>query len=200
MRRSPASLLPVDSAYQELSREALLQHRVRLAAFFVAWFATCGSLFFSEVLRWQPCTLCWYQRILMYPLSLVLAIGTLRHDRSLPGYALPFAILGISVSLYHYLLQKTDWLPPPPCAPGVSCAVDYINWFGFVTIPFLALVGFMLITLCLVFVVLLSAGHDTEHDHPLDASVSDMPEARAGVCLVIGSVILLYVFLAYRLT
>jgi disulfide bond formation protein DsbB len=118
----------------------------RHIALFAAWTATCGSLFFSEVLGWQPCVLCWYQRILMYPLAIVLAIGIIRHDRALHLYVLPFSIAGMGVSLYHYLLIKTDWLPPPACAVAVPCTVDYLNWFGFITIPFLALTAFLIIT------------------------------------------------------
>ena len=118
----------------------------RHIALLAAWIATCGSLFFSEVLRWQPCILCWYQRILMYPLAILLAIGIVRRDRGLHVYVLPFSIAGIGVSLYHYLLIKTDWLPPPACTVGVPCTVDYLNWFGFINIPFLALTAFLIIT------------------------------------------------------
>jgi disulfide bond formation protein DsbB len=118
----------------------------RHIALLAAWIATCGSLFFSEVLGWQPCVLCWYQRILMYPLAILLAIGIVRRDRGLHIYILPFSIAGIGVSLYHYLLIKTDWLPPPPCAVGVPCTVDYLNWFGFINIPFLALTAFLIIS------------------------------------------------------
>ena len=122
----------------------------RHIALLAAWIATCGSLFFSEVLGWQPCVLCWYQRILMYPLAVLLAIGIVRRDRGLHIYILPFSIAGIGVSLYHYLLIKTDWLPPPPCAVGVPCTVDYLNWFGFINIPFLALTAFLIIS-CMMF-------------------------------------------------
>jgi disulfide bond formation protein DsbB len=118
----------------------------RHIALLAAWIATCGSLFFSEVLGWQPCVLCWYQRILMYPLAILLAIGIVRRDRGLHKYVLPFSITGIGVSLYHYLLIKTDWLPPPPCAVGVPCTVDYLDWLGFINIPFLALAAFLIIT------------------------------------------------------
>ncbi len=118
----------------------------RHIALFAAWIATCGSLFFSEVLGWRPCALCWYQRILMYPLAILLAIGIIRRDRGLHMYVLPFSIAGIGVSLYHYLLIKTDWFPPPACAVDVPCTVDYLNWFGFINIPFLALAAFLIIT------------------------------------------------------
>lgn len=120
------------------------------SALLAAWIAMCGSLFFSEVLGWRPCLLCWYQRILMYPLAVLLAIGIIRRDRSVYAYVLPFSITGIGVSLYHHLLIKTDWLSPPACVVDVPCSVDYLNWLGFITIPFLALTAFVIITLMMI--------------------------------------------------
>lgn len=118
---------------------------------FISWMiaviATSGSLFFSEVLKYTPCNLCWYQRILMYPLSILLLIATVKQDRNISAYVLPLSILGGLISTYHYLLEKTDLFPNGDAACGiVPCTTEYINWFGFVTIPFLALVAFILIT------------------------------------------------------
>lgn len=113
-----------------------------------AWIAMCGSLYFSEVAGYVPCLLCWYQRILMYPLSGIIAIGLLRRDGHLPYYVLPFSLLGIGVSSYHYLLEKTNIFDGAAvCRSGVSCTTQWINWFGFVTIPFLALLAFIVITI-----------------------------------------------------
>ncbi len=122
----------------------------RYVALLAACLATAGSLFFSEVFGWIPCTLCWYQRIAMYPLSVLLVVGILRRDAGLPLLVLPLSVSGASISLYHYLLIKTDWFPPPPCRAGVPCTVDYIDLFGFINIPFLALTAFLIITLMLV--------------------------------------------------
>jgi disulfide bond formation protein DsbB len=124
----------------------------RYVALLAAWVATCGSLFFSEALGWVPCLLCWYQRILMYPLSLILAVGILRKDKGIYKYALVFSIPGACVSLYHYLYQKTTLFSGMvPCTIGVPCSSDYLNWFGgVVTIPFLALMAFLIITFCMV--------------------------------------------------
>lgn len=117
-------------------------------ALVTAWVAMCGSLYFSEVRGYVPCVLCWYQRILMYPLTLVLAIGLLRRDWNLPYYVLPFSLLGLGVSTYHYLLEKTDlFAGSAACSQGVSCTTQWINWFGFVTIPFLALTAFLIISI-----------------------------------------------------
>ena len=77
-------------------------------ALMVAWVAMLGSLYFSEVKGYVPCPLCWYQRILMYPLAGLIAFGLLRLDTNLPYLVLPFSILGMCVSTYHYLLEKTE--------------------------------------------------------------------------------------------
>jgi disulfide bond formation protein DsbB len=151
-----SSLSHADSSMEQLDDQdardwvdelvELLGASSRHFALTAAWIATGGSLFFSEVLGWRPCVLCWYQRILMYPLAILLAIGIIRRDRGLHLYVLPFSVVGIGVSLYHYLLIKTDWLPPPACAVDVPCTVDYLNWLGFINIPFLALTAFLIIT------------------------------------------------------
>jgi disulfide bond formation protein DsbB/mono/diheme cytochrome c family protein len=136
-------------------------------ALVAAWIAMCGSLYFSEVKGYIPCTLCWYQRILMYPLTLLIAIGLLRRDWHLPYYILPFSILGMCVSTYHYLLEKTDiFAGATACRQGVSCTTQWINWFGFVTIPFLALIGFIIITIMSVIALINHepAGEDEEGD------------------------------------
>jgi disulfide bond formation protein DsbB len=119
-------------------------------AWIVSLVATGGSLYFSEVLGWVPCTLCWYQRICMYPLTILLGIASYRNDRNIILYAVPLAAIGGSISLFHYLEQKVPGLAGLfPCRVGVPCSVDYINWLGFITIPFLALVAFILILLFL---------------------------------------------------
>jgi disulfide bond formation protein DsbB/mono/diheme cytochrome c family protein len=117
-------------------------------ALIVAWVATLGSLYFSEVLGYIPCELCWYQRIFMYPMALLIALGLLRYDTHLPHLVIPFTVIGGAISSYHYLLQKTDLFDSAAtCQVGVPCSSAWINWFGFVTIPFLALVAFFLITM-----------------------------------------------------
>ncbi len=113
--------------------------------------ATVGSLYFSEVRAFVPCALCWWQRVLMYPLVIVLGVATFRQDRSAWTYGLPLAVLGLATSSYHYLIQKVPaFAPPAVCAAGVPCTLQYVNYFGFVTIPFMAGVAFALITVGLV--------------------------------------------------
>ncbi|SDX03912.1 disulfide bond formation protein DsbB [Marininema mesophilum] len=119
-------------------------------AWLVALIALGGSLYFSEVASFVPCKLCWIQRIFMYPLALILGIASYRGDRGIISYTLPMSIIGGFVSLFHYLEQKVPGLAAmAPCTEGVPCSQDYINWLGFITIPLLALVAFVLISVLL---------------------------------------------------
>lgn len=136
---------------QEQDRLGLITASTRHVALLAAVLATGGSLFFSEVWGWTPCELCWYQRILMYPLTVILAVGILRDDRGVHLYALPFSLTGMAVSLFHYL-EVLKIIEPSPCSGGVPCSIDYLNFVGplaFVKIPFLALVAFFIISVML---------------------------------------------------
>ncbi|GAA4855874.1 disulfide oxidoreductase [Paenibacillus vulneris] len=116
-------------------------------AWAVSLVAVGGSLFFSEVMRFEPCKLCWFQRIFMYPLVILLGMACYKNDRKLIAYILPMSIIGGMISLYHYSEQKIPGLAKLlPCTVGVPCNEDYINWLGFITIPFLALIAFIMIT------------------------------------------------------
>ena len=117
---------------------------------FTAWAASftamLGSLYFSEIAGYEPCELCWYQRILMYPLVLILGIAVARKDTKAAVYSLAMSGIGGLISLYHYGIQKINFLSDTAPACGrVPCTGMYINWFGFVTIPFLAFLAFAII-------------------------------------------------------
>jgi len=113
--------------------------------------ATLGSLFFSEVMHFIPCTLCWYQRILMYPLTVFIGVAFYNKDRAIYKYVLPLSITGMLVSGYHYGLQKIPFLQKiEMCTSGIPCSGEYINWLGFITIPFLAFCAFTIITITMV--------------------------------------------------
>jgi disulfide bond formation protein DsbB len=119
-------------------------------AWLVALIAMGGSLYFSEVAKFIPCELCWYQRILMYPLAVILGIASYRDDRSIIPYSITLSLGGTALSAFHYLLQKVPGLEGlAPCRKGIPCDVEYINWLGFITIPLLAFVAFVLISLLL---------------------------------------------------
>jgi disulfide bond formation protein DsbB len=117
------------------------------AAFLVAAIATGGSLFFSAVAHFVPCELCWYQRICMYPLSIVTLLAALAGDDRVARYLLPLPLAGAGVSVYHLLIENGVVGQSAACfvsAPG-GCATKWINEFGYVTIPTLALTGFALL-------------------------------------------------------
>lgn len=115
-------------------------------AFGTALVAMLGSLYYSEIAGFVPCTLCWYQRILMYPLTVVILIGILKRDATVADYVLPLSILGIGTSGYHYLLQIGVFEHSAACQVGVPCGLRYVNYLGFITIPLMAFTAFVLIT------------------------------------------------------
>ena len=118
-------------------------------AWVVAIVATLGSLYFSEIRHFVPCVLCWYQRILMYPLVPILAVATFQQDRQVVKYALPLGALGVLVSGYHVLVERFPSLGSGVCSSGVPCSLKYIEWLGFITIPTLSFVAFVIITVLL---------------------------------------------------
>lgn len=120
-------------------------------ALFQAVLATTGSLIFSEILKFPPCILCWYQRIFMYPLVIILAVGIWKKDKNVHLYALPLSITGLIISIYHNLLYYKI-LPESaaPCILEISCTTKFIEWLGFITIPFLSMLAFGSITLLIL--------------------------------------------------
>lgn len=118
----------------------------------VATISTLGSLFFSYVMGFAPCVLCWYQRIFLFPLVMLLAVGLFPFDKSVVKYALPLAIAGWLTALYHNLLYA-GIIPESiqPCSRGVSCTEEYISLFGFLSIPMLALLSFTTLIALLIF-------------------------------------------------
>jgi disulfide bond formation protein DsbB len=134
---------------------ALLVARVRVrellwgyelwAAFVVAALATGGSLFFSQVAGYVPCEMCWFQRICMYPLSLLTLFLAWHGDHRAARYLVPFPIVGAGVSIYHILIENHVVSTPQACQVGAGCTVKWIDYFGYMTIPTLALTGFVLL-------------------------------------------------------
>lgn len=124
--------------------------RYLFSAWAVSAVAMLGSLYFSEIRGFVPCELCWVQRIFMYPLVIILGVANFRRDAAVIYYALPLSVIGGTVSIFHYLIQKVPaFSQVSPCTDGVPCSGEYINWLGFMTIPFLALIAFASITLLL---------------------------------------------------
>jgi disulfide bond formation protein DsbB len=134
------------------------------AAFVVAALATGGSLFYSEIVGFAPCELCWYQRICMYPLSILLLVFAWRGEHRAARYLLVLPIGGACVSIYHMLIQYGAITEPSGCflsVPGAGCGTNWIapQSFGYLAIPTLALTGFLLL---IGFLVLAGAGADAE--------------------------------------
>jgi len=111
----------------------------------VALAATVGSLYYSEVAHFLPCRFCWFQRIAMYPLALVLLVGAFGRDRNARRYGLPLAAIGICLSTYHYLLQQGVFEEGGSCDPLAPCSAAYVWEFDFISIPYMAGSGFALI-------------------------------------------------------
>ncbi len=120
----------------------------------VSFVATLGSLYFSEVRGYEPCTLCWYQRILMYPIVLISGVALFQKNARIALTLAVFSIVGGSISLYHYGIQKLSFLSDSaPVCGNVSCTGQYINYLGFITIPFLALTAFLIIFITSLFMM-----------------------------------------------
>jgi disulfide bond formation protein DsbB len=140
---------PALDAYAALAR--LVGPRANLTAWIVAVLATAGSLYFSEVAKFTPCTLCWYQRIAMYPFVVLLGVATLRRDARPPTGASTLAAVGAIIAAYHVALEWLPSLDSGACSAAVPCTFVWFRVFGVISLPSLALTAFLLIlTLTLV--------------------------------------------------
>lgn len=121
------------------------------AAWLLAAISTLGALFFGEVMQLPPCVLCWYQRIFMFPLALLLPFGLFPFDAKVIRYGLVLAVPGLLVALFHQLLVA-GVIPESikPCTQGVPCSQTVISWFGFVTIPLMSVLAFATLIALLV--------------------------------------------------
>ena len=143
-RRSPAAArLKADL------RELLRTYALPLA-WLVALTATLGSLYYSEAANFVPCKLCWYQRIAMYPLVVILGIAAIRRDIHVRRYVVPVAGVGAAIAIFHYGLQRFPQLTSGSCDPAAPCTSTWVWQFHFISIPFMALSGFALIAILLL--------------------------------------------------
>lgn len=126
------------------------QWALLFSAWLIALLSTLGALFSSEIMGLEPCVLCWYQRIAMFPLALMLGFALLPFDARVVRYALPLALVGAVTAAYHTLLF---WGLVPkdlvPCGQGPSCAEVKFELLGFITLPLLSLTAFALIVILL---------------------------------------------------
>lgn len=150
----------------------------------VAVTAVAGSLYFSEIRHFEPCLLCWYQRILMYPLAVIMGFALITRVSVIAWLVLGTAVVGQAVAAYHVLLQKTSWFSSATtCGTGPSCAIPYIDWFGIVTIPMLSLMAFMLIAICMV---LYLNGAGTDGGEPVQLTFDPRSAAVFGGMVLIA--------------
>lgn len=150
----------------------------------VAVTAVAGSLYFSEIRHFEPCLLCWYQRILMYPLAVIMGFALITRVSVMAWLVLGTAVVGQAVAAYHVLLQKTSWFSSATtCGTGPSCAIPYIDWFGIVTIPMLSLMAFMLIAICMV---LYLNGAGTDGGEPVQLTFEPRSAAVFGGMVLIA--------------
>lgn len=139
-----------------VSRDAFERVRASVApiglwlAWLVAATAMAGSLYLSEVAGFVPCALCWYQRIAMYPMAVLLLIAAVRGDHGFRVYGAALALVGGAISAYHVLVQRLPGLPSGSCSAEAPCTAIYVERFGFVTIPVMALCGFLAIAVILL--------------------------------------------------
>mgnify|MGYP000408644100 CR=1 FL=1 len=129
---------------EQLAENDQLAWGLLFLCWLIAASATLGSLFFSEVMGLEPCVLCWYQRIFMYPLVVILLPGLFPLDTGVVRYALPLVVIGWGFAVYHYLVYS-GYIPESlqPCSDdGVSCSEINLEMFGFMTIPMMSIIAF----------------------------------------------------------
>jgi disulfide bond formation protein DsbB len=141
-----------DSALDVYARIArTIRARSVVGAWLVATLATAGSLYFSEVAGFAPCTLCWYQRIAMYPLVVILGAAIVKRQARAPAGSAALAAIGAAIAAYHVALEWIPSLDTGACAVSAPCTLVWFRAFGVFSLPTLALTAFLLIlTLLLV--------------------------------------------------
>jgi len=119
-------------------------------AFVIALLAMGGSLFYSEIAVYNPCKLCWYQRILMYPLVIILGVAAMKKTKDVIKYVVPLALIGGLISAYHFYGQVSNLHLPCEANAAVPCGIKFTFHFGYITIPMMALTAFILILICMI--------------------------------------------------
>ncbi len=145
-----ALALPGDGFSKKVS--GFVGKRANLLGFLISLAAMVSSLVYSDVIGYPPCLLCWYARTMFYPQVFMYALSLRKRDRGILDYSLLLTVVGMIVTGYHYVAETVQYSPLPCSAAGVSCLTRYVYEFGFITIPFMGLVGFA----TLFFVVLVA--------------------------------------------
>ncbi|MBR9705364.1 disulfide bond formation protein B [Candidatus Pacearchaeota archaeon] len=131
------------------------QHYSKIFIFIIAVTATFGSLFLSQIAKYTPCLLCWYQRIFMYPIALIALISIIKKDNNIPTYIIPMSIIGGFFAGYHYLITLSAKVSASDICSnnGVSCLIEYFNEFGYVTFPLMSLTAFIIVIILSILLI-----------------------------------------------
>lgn len=150
-RATPLSIWPIIPSMTPAPTASDARWNWIFLAWLIATVATLGALFLGEVMGYTPCVLCWYQRIAMFPLVLILAAGLFPFDPRVVRYALPLALAGLGLALFHWGVAS-GLIPESvtPCSQGVPCSVEQVVWFGFLTLPMLSVASFAAIVALLL--------------------------------------------------
>lgn len=124
-----------------------------MLVFVISTIAIAGSLYFSEIMKFEPCKLCWIQRIFMYPLPILTGLAIIRKDYKQNVSFLFLTSIGLGFSIYHNIIKLIPKNYNVSCGQ-ISCITDYFSFMGFITIPLLSLVAFSLIEILLVYMIL----------------------------------------------
>lgn len=144
-------ILPTQSTNLKVMKKNQLENAHIYLAWLIAIVGMLSSLYFSQIKHLIPCELCWYQRILMYPLVAIIGVGLSRKQYSeIPYYVLPFSVIGSFVALYHVLLEQSIVPDTASCSGLVACSQIQLELFNFLTIPMMSLLGFLTITILMI--------------------------------------------------
>lgn len=170
-------IIPGSRAWLRASLAGYERHVIAWA-WSIAFIATAGSLYFSEMVGFVPCPFCWYQRFAMYPLVLVLGVGLARAHAGIWRFALPLPVAGLAIAAYHVALQFQPTLDLVPCEGGVPCSGRYVAVFGFISIPAMAGAAFLMIGALLLLLRQLERADNGADEE--GQSVDDPASARRG--------------------
>lgn len=124
-------------------RESNKKMYLLLIQFIISLASIFGSLFFSEIMKFPPCNLCWYQRIFIYPVALIILSGMYLNSKDTNRFLTPFISLGLMFSIYHNLVYYKIIQIIVPCTESAPCTAQQLNYLGFITIPLLSLCAFL---------------------------------------------------------
>lgn len=125
-----------------------LEQKAILFSFIVSLSATLGSLYLSEIAHFEPCKLCWFQRIFMYPLPIILGVALYKNLKEVRDFVLPLSVIGGLIAIYHYYFQISG-NPLIPCSAvgfSVSCSQRFFTHFGYITIPWMSFSAFLMVS------------------------------------------------------